>query len=242
MITTCCLQFSFLVIFDRCNSCTTLDMAEQQIQNSDVAERTVKECDFVEQHLEESCMVEHEVKGSFMVGQQDACPVFVEHLVNDCGIEDQQDKHDGSVEQLVENCDLTRHETAGCGMVDHANPERQTWLPCQPMKIKPERLSLVNRRLEEYRALQPSLSKVIHPPTIYNESAARYRWRIIRQSLRCAIDLVNASNARDIVITHGVHHKRQLSHSRFIDQVLYNKNTKVSLLNKIILHLKIRIL
>ena len=82
-----------------------------------------------------------------------------------------------------------------------------------------------------FRSCQPPesrLSQFSKPEMMEGETKAEYGWRLIRTSVRDVIDIVKSADAKDVVVSHGVHHSRRLNHSQSITQMAYNKNSKVS--------------
>jgi hypothetical protein len=82
-------------------------------------------------------------------------------------------------------------------------------------------------RVEDYIRDESRLSSVDKPKPFENESKASYGWRLIRQSVRQAIDLVKKADIQDMVICHGIQHSRKLNHPHPIEEMVVNKKSKV---------------
>ena len=74
---------------------------------------------------------------------------------------------------------------------------------------------------------ETALSQLAKPEQLEGETKAQYAWRLIRTSVRETIDLCAQADAKDIVITHGMHHLRALNHMEKLHQIVYNKTKKV---------------
>ena len=88
-------------------------------------------------------------------------------------------------------------------------------------------------RVEEYIRAESRLSSVDKPKPYENETKASYGWRLIRQSVRLAVNLVKKADVRDMVIIHGIQHGRKLTHPNPIEEMVVNKKTKVCSSNSV---------
>ncbi|XP_071957525.1 WD repeat-containing protein 97-like isoform X2 [Antedon mediterranea] len=59
-----------------------------------------------------------------------------------------------------------------------------------------------------------------------NETTAQFLWRKLRESIRNTIREITKSDARDVEVTHGVHHLRKINHVNKIQHVLFNPQTQ----------------
>ena len=84
-------------------------------------------------------------------------------------------------------------------------------------------------RIEGYIRAESRLSSYDKPKQLESETKASYCWRLIRQSVRHAVDVVKKADYKDILIIHGVHHNRKLNHPYPIECMIINKKAKVTL-------------
>ena len=56
---------------------------------------------------------------------------------------------------------------------------------------------------------------------------AQYHWSLLRNCIRNTIQAISAADLKDIVISHGIHHERQIAHSRSVQQVVFLEARKV---------------
>ena len=89
-------------------------------------------------------------------------------------------------------------------------------------------VSTANAKVEGMMRNESRLSHFSKPEQEESENKAQYSWRLIRHCVRNAIDLVNKADIKDMVVSHGVHQNRRLNHAEPLNQILYNKRTKVS--------------
>lgn len=83
-------------------------------------------------------------------------------------------------------------------------------------------------KVEDYMKAESRLSHIEKPPPDEGESKGAYCWRLIRHCVRHAVDLVSKADIKDLIVGHGVHHRRRINHVECIKQVIYNKKTRVS--------------
>lgn len=83
-------------------------------------------------------------------------------------------------------------------------------------------------RVEQYLAKTAKSRTITKPQMIDGETKAHYSWRVLSNSLKAATEIMKKANSQDIIVTHGIVHVRRLNHPKVITDVLYNKNTKVS--------------
>ena len=89
-------------------------------------------------------------------------------------------------------------------------------------------LRSVNTMGDDVTRTDSHASHLSKPEQDENENKAQYAWRLIRHSVRNAIDVVNKADTKDMVISHGVHQNRRLNHTNPVNQILYNGKTKVT--------------
>ena len=82
-------------------------------------------------------------------------------------------------------------------------------------------------RVEDLMRAESRLSGADKPPMDEGETKGQYAWRMIRQSVRYAIDATLKADTKDLTVGHGIHHSRRLNHSQPIIQMIYNKVDKV---------------
>ena len=87
-------------------------------------------------------------------------------------------------------------------------------------------------RIDSFIRAESRISSYDKPKQLENETKALYCWRLIRQSVRHAIDVVKKADYKDILIIHGVHHNRKLNHPHPVECMIVNKKTKVLLLKR----------
>ncbi|XP_041375422.1 WD repeat-containing protein 97-like isoform X3 [Gigantopelta aegis] len=55
---------------------------------------------------------------------------------------------------------------------------------------------------------------------------AQYHWSLLRNCIRNTIQAISAADLKDIVVSHGIHHERQISHTRNVQQVVFLESRK----------------
>ena len=96
------------------------------------------------------------------------------------------------------------------------------------MALEHRPVSTASAKVEEMMRNESRISHFSKPEQEENENKAQYAWRLIRNCVRNAIDLVNKADVKDLIISHGVHQSRRLNHAEPLNQILYNKKTKES--------------
>ena len=82
-------------------------------------------------------------------------------------------------------------------------------------------------RVEEYLRAESRLSTITKPEQESDETKGQYCWRLVRNCVRHAVDLMKKSDWKDIIITHGMEHIRKLNHEQKVQGMVHNKNTQV---------------
>ena len=82
-------------------------------------------------------------------------------------------------------------------------------------------------KVEEYLRAESRISQVEKPAPDDGENKGAYCWRLIRHCVRYAVDVMTKADTKDAVVGHGVHHRRRINHLECLQQIIYNKKTRV---------------
>ena len=78
-------------------------------------------------------------------------------------------------------------------------------------------------------ALRERIQNICDPPEWDGEpTKAKYHWKLLRNSIKNAVDKVAKCDVKELMVGHGLHHGRSMNHPVHMCQMIYNKHTKVS--------------